>query len=141
MMASSNGRYLEAVYRPTWHVREVQPTITRVAYDVQLAGRIRERLSATPGVSERKMFGGLAFMVNGHMAIAASAKGGVMVRVDPERSDRLVARTPAELVVMRGRSMPGWLRVQANDVRTARQLGKWVERSVAYTLTLAPKKR
>ncbi len=114
--------------------------MARVTYDVRIADRIREVLATTSGVSERKMFGGLAFLVNGHMAVAASAKGGVMVRVDPEKSDRLVATTPAELVVMRGRTMPGWLRVQASDVRTARQLRKWIERSVTYTQTLPPKR-
>ena len=136
-----NERSLEVVSRATWRAPALNLAMTRVAYDVQLADRIRARLSEIPGVSEQKMFGGLAFLVNGHMAIAASAKGGVMVRVDPKRSDRLIATTPAELVVMRGRSMPGWLRVQSRDVRTARQLGKWIERSVGYTLTLTPKRR
>ena len=73
------------------------------------------------------MFGGLAFLVAGNMAIAASGQGGVLVRVDPESSERIVATTKAEPMVMRGRPMAGWLRVADEDVATKRQLEKWVK--------------
>ena len=112
-----------------------------MAYDEDLADRIREQLVSEPGVSEMKMFGGLAFLVGGNMAIAAGSQGGVMVRVDPAKSDSLVAKTTAELVEMRGRQMPGWLRVAADDVRTKRQLAKWVELGTSYARSLPPKRK
>ena len=86
------------------------------------------------------MFGGLAFLVGGHMAIAASGEGGALVRVDPEESDRLVSTTKAELMVMRGRPMQGWLRVASADVRTKQQLSAWVKRGVGYARSLPPKR-
>ena len=85
------------------------------------------------------MFGGLAFLINGNMAVAASGQGGVMVRVDPHQSDRLVASTNARRVVMRGRAMQGWLRVGAEQVRTKPQLAKWVRLGSSYARSL-PKK-
>ena len=103
-----------------------------MAYDEELADRIRELLSDERGVTEQRMFGGLAFLVRGHMAVAASGQGGVLVRVDPEESDKLLATTGAEAMEMRGRSMRGWLRVAADDVRTKRQLTTWVRRGVGY---------
>jgi hypothetical protein len=112
-----------------------------VAYDEDLADRIRELLGEQPALSETKMFGGLAFLVGGHMAIAASGQGGALVRVDPERSDHLVETTTAEEAVMRGRPMHGWLRVAPEELRTKRQLEKWVKISTAYTSSLPPKKR
>jgi TfoX/Sxy family transcriptional regulator of competence genes len=112
-----------------------------MAYDDDLADRIRELLSEQPALTERRMFGGLAFLLGGHMAIAASGQGGALVRVDPEQSDRLVATTPAEEAVMRGRPMQGWLRVAPEDLRTKRQLERWVTRSAAYASSLPPKKR
>ncbi len=93
-----------------------------MAYDEQLADRIRELISDEPGVTEMKMFGGLAFLIGGNMAVAASGEGGLMVRVDPAQSDSLIATTPAYLVEMRGRQMPGWLRVDIEHVRTKQQL-------------------
>ena len=87
------------------------------------------------------MFGGLAFLIGGHMAISASGQGGVLVRVDPAESDRLVETTPAEEAVMRGRPMQGWLRVAADDVRTKRQLETWVRLGAAYASSLPPKKK
>jgi len=111
-----------------------------VAYDEDLAERIRELVGDGPDVTEKKMFGGLAFLVGGNMAIAASGQGGILVRVDPGESDALVARTPAHVAEMRGREMPGWLRVDSGDVRTKRQLAPWVERGTAYARSLPAKR-
>ena len=111
-----------------------------MAYDEKLAERIRELLQDEAGVTETKMFGGLAFLVNGHMAIAASGQGGAMVRVDPATSDKLVATTNARLAVMRGRPMDGWLRVNTEDLRTKRQLAKWVTLGTTYARSLPPKR-
>jgi TfoX/Sxy family transcriptional regulator of competence genes len=110
-----------------------------MAYDEKLAARIRELVAGEKGITEKKMFGGLAFLVGGHMAVAASGRGGMMVRVDPAESDALVARTTARVVEMRGREMPGWLRVETDDVKTKRQLEAWVARGVGYARTLPPK--
>lgn len=111
-----------------------------VAYDEELAHRIRELIGSRKGVTEKKMFGGLAFLVGGNMAIAASGQGGVLVRVDPEQSDRLVSTTKAEVAVMQGREMAGWLRVADEHVATKAQLGKWVERGTSYAGSLPAKK-
>lgn len=111
-----------------------------MAYDEDLADRIRAMLGADPAVTETRMFGGLAFLVGGHLAIAASGQGGALVRVDPADADRLVARTKAEVAVMQGRPMPGWLRVAGADLRTTRQLTAWVERSTTFARTLPPKR-
>lgn len=111
-----------------------------MAYDEELANRIRELVAAESGVTEQKMFGGLAFLIGGNMAVAASGQGGVMVRVDPAVSDALVATAHARLVEMRGRPMQGWLRVDSEHVRTKRQLAKWVELGTTYAQTL-PSKR
>src|SRR5207248_918493 len=92
-------------------------------------------------VEEKKMFGGLAFLINGNMAIAASGQGGLLVRVDPAQSERLVATSAGEPMEMRGRSMTGWLRVDADAVRTKRQLSSWVTRGMTYARSLPPKKR
>ena len=115
-------------------------TIRTVAYDEDLADRIRELLPDDAAVSEKRMFGGLAFLVGGNMAVAASGQGGVMVRVDPTQSDSLVATSNARLVEMRGRPMQGWLRVDTQDVRTRRQLAKWVKVGVSYASSLPPKR-
>jgi hypothetical protein len=110
-----------------------------VAYDQDLANRIRELLGSEPNLTEQKMFGGLAFLIGGNVAIAASGQGGVLVRVDPARSDTLVARTKARPMEMRGRLMQGWLWVSPEDVRTKRQLAKWVEVGTAYARSLPAK--
>jgi TfoX/Sxy family transcriptional regulator of competence genes len=110
-----------------------------VAYDEELAGRIRELLANEANVTEQKMFGGLAFLIGGNMAVAASGQGGVLVRVDPEESDALVAETAATEMEMRGRSMRGWLRVAAEHVTTEPELAKWVELGSAYARSLPPK--
>ena len=109
-----------------------------MAYDEELAERIRTLLGDRAGLTEKKMFGGLAFLVGGNMAIAASGQGGILVRVDPEDSDALVASTPAEPMEMRGRQMAGWLRVDTADVADA-ALSEWVERGTAYAASLPPK--
>jgi TfoX/Sxy family transcriptional regulator of competence genes len=111
-----------------------------VAYDEDLADRIRELLAGQRGLTEQKMFGGLAFLIGGNMAVAASGGGGVLVRCDPAESDRLVETTSARPMEMRGREMKGWLRVDTADVRTKRELKKWVDRGVSYARTLSPKR-
>lgn len=85
------------------------------------------------------MFGGLAFLIGGNMAVAASGQGGILVRVDPAASDQLLSTTKAHPMVMRGRPMEGWLRVDPEHVRERRQLARWVERSVSYARSLPPK--
>ena len=96
-----------------------------MAYDEELADRIRELIEGE-GATEKKMFGGLAFLIGGNMAVAASGQGGLLVRVDPAESGKLVATTSARPMEMRGREMQGWLRVDADDVRTKRELGRWM---------------
>jgi TfoX/Sxy family transcriptional regulator of competence genes len=108
-------------------------------YDEDLADRIRDLVSGQPGLTEKKMFGGLAFLIRGNMAVAASGQGGILVRVDPEQSGKLVSTTKAEPMVMRGRSMEGWLRVDAAGVRDKRSLAKWVDRGVTYARSLPAK--
>jgi len=111
-----------------------------VAYDEVLAARIRELVGGGQDVGEQKMFGGLAFLVGGNMAVAASGQGGILVRVDPAESEELVATTAAQVMEMRGRGMPGWLRVDASDVEAEPELAAWVERGVGYARTLRPKR-
>jgi hypothetical protein len=108
-------------------------------YDEDLANRIRELVAAEPGVDEQRMFGGLAFLINGHMSVAASGQGGLMVRVDPGETEALLGRPHAAPFEMRGRQMRGWLRVEADGVRTKRALEPWVRRGVAYARSLPPK--
>jgi TfoX/Sxy family transcriptional regulator of competence genes len=110
-----------------------------VAYDEDLAARIRELIGGETGLTEKKMFGGLAFLIDGNMAVAASSQGGILVRVDPAQSDSLVATTNAQTMVMRGREMQGWLRVDGDDLGTKRLLATWVERGVTYARSLPPK--
>jgi TfoX/Sxy family transcriptional regulator of competence genes len=111
-----------------------------VAYDEELADRIREQLGARRGVVEKRMFGGLAFLVSGHLAIAASGQGGLLVRSDPARAAALTRGSGASLMVMRGREMPGWLRVSAERVRTTRQLARWVTVATEFVDALPPKR-
>jgi TfoX/Sxy family transcriptional regulator of competence genes len=114
-------------------------TIVAMAYDQELAGRIRQLIGSDPELTEKKMFGGLAFLIRGNMAIAASSQGGAMVRIDPAQSDALVATTKATLMNMRGRDMPGWLRVSSDDLSTDDQLAPWVEIGTGYARSLPPK--
>jgi len=111
-----------------------------VAYDEDLANRLREVIGSEPGLTEQKMFGGLAFLINGNMAVAASGQGGLLLRVDPEETDALVARPHARPFEMRGREMSGWLRVDPDGVRTKRQLESWVRRGAGYARSLPPKR-
>jgi TfoX/Sxy family transcriptional regulator of competence genes len=110
-----------------------------MAYDEALADRIRQRLAGEHDVVEKKMFGGLAFLIGGNMAVAASGQGGLLVRVDPDETDALVAEPHAAPMVMRGREMAGWLRVDAEGARTKRDVEPWVKRGVAYARSLPPK--
>ena len=116
------------------------PYDRRMAYDEQLADRIRELVVGEPDLTEKKMFGGLAFLVGGNMAVAASGQGGALVRVDPAQSDTLVATTNARLMEMRGRRMQGWLRVDPEDLRTKRELARWVELGTGYARSLPAKR-
>jgi TfoX/Sxy family transcriptional regulator of competence genes len=110
-----------------------------MAYDEELADRIRELVGGDEGVSEQKMFGGLAFLVNGNLAVAASGQGGLLVRVDPAEADDLI-REDVEPMVMRGREMRGWLRVTATAVDAEDQLEQWVARGVSYARSLPAKR-
>jgi TfoX/Sxy family transcriptional regulator of competence genes len=110
-----------------------------MAYDEDLAARIRDHLGAEPGVTEKRMFGGLAFLVNGNMSVAVSGQGGLMVRVPPDDTESLLGGEHVEPMVMRGRELRGWLRVDTEGVRTSQDLEAWVERGVTFARTLAPK--
>lgn len=110
-----------------------------MAYDEALAQRIRELLQEESNVTEKRMFGGLAFLVNGNMAVSASGEGGLLLRVDPEETNALLCEPHAHPMVMRGRSMQGWLRVSDKGVRTRRQLEPWVRRGVPYARSLPAK--
>ncbi|MBA2496290.1 MAG: TfoX/Sxy family protein [Acidimicrobiia bacterium] len=110
-----------------------------MAYDEDVADRIRELVGGGADLTEMAMFGGLAFLVAGHMAVAAGGQGGILVRVDPEESARLVETTNARFMEMRGRAMRGWLRVESADIRTKRQLARWVTRGTTYARSLPPK--
>jgi TfoX/Sxy family transcriptional regulator of competence genes len=120
--------------------RDAVSTLGVVAYDEELADRIRALIAQERALSERKMFGGLAFLIGGNMAIAASGQGGVLVRVDPSQCDQLVATTKATVAEMRGRPMPGWLRVSSADLRTKAQLAKWVALGTTFARSLPAKR-
>jgi hypothetical protein len=111
-----------------------------MAYDEALADRIRAVVADEAGVEEKRMFGGLAFLVGGNMAVAASGQGGILLRVDPAESAELVAGSAAQVAVMRGREMPGWLRIDAVDVAADDALAAWVARGVSYARSLPPKR-
>ncbi|MDX6487765.1 MAG: hypothetical protein QOK13_380 [Gaiellaceae bacterium] len=111
-----------------------------MAYDEELADRIRELVGGESDLTEKKMFGGLAFLIGGNMAVAASGQGGLLVRVDPGQSETLVATTSARPMEMRGRSMQGWLRIDSEDVRGGPELAKWVELGTTYARSLPAKR-
>jgi TfoX/Sxy family transcriptional regulator of competence genes len=110
-----------------------------MAYDEDLVDRIRELLGPERGVDEKRMFGGLAFLINGNMSVAASRNGGLMVRVPPDDTEKLLTRNHVEPMVMAGRQTRGWLRVAGDGVKTKRQLQAWVGRGVDYAKSLPPK--
>ena len=110
-----------------------------MAYDEDLAYRIRELVAAERGVEEKSMFGGLAFLINGNMSVAASGHGGLMVRVPPQETEKLLARDHAEPMVMAGREVRGWVRVESDGVKTKRQLTDWVTRGADYARSLPRK--
>lgn len=110
-----------------------------MTYDERLAGRVREHVRDEPGVTERRMFGGLAFLVGGHLAVSASGRGGLLLRVDPDRTDDLLAEPVTSPFVMRGREMAGWLHVDLDGEAPEPQLARWVGTGIAYARTLPPK--
>lgn len=110
-----------------------------MAYDVELADRIRAVVDGEPGLTERRMFGGLAFLVHGNLAVAASSKGGLLLRVDPARAGALISEPRVRPFEMRGRPMAGWLRVDADVVRADGDLRSWVRHGVSYARSLPPK--
>lgn len=110
-----------------------------MAYDIELADRIREVLAAERSVDEKRMFGGLGFLLAGHLTVAASGQGGLLVRVPPQDADKLLARAHVSTMVMGGREMRGWLRVDVEGLKTKRQLQGWVHRSADYVRSLPPK--
>jgi hypothetical protein len=111
-----------------------------MAYDEELANRVRELVQAEEGVAEMRMFGGLAFLIHGNMAVSASGQGGLLLRVDPAETEALLTDADACRFEMRGREMDGWLRIDPNGVTTNRQLKQWVTRGVAYARSLPPKR-
>ena len=110
-----------------------------MAYDEDLANRVRELVADEPALTEKRMFGGLAFLIGGNMSVSVSGQGGLLLRIDPEHTEALVAKPHAQRFVMRGRAMDGWLRVEAEGVKTKRQLERWVQRGVSYARSLPPK--
>ena len=110
-----------------------------VAYDEELADRLREHLATEPDLTEKKMFGGLAFLLAGHMAVATSGQGGLLLRVDPTRAERLTGQPAAQPMVMRGRELTGWLHVEVDASVTDEELGRWVDEGVTFVRSLPPK--
>jgi len=110
-----------------------------VTYDLELADRIRDLVEGEPGLSEKRMFGGLAFLVNGNMAVSASGQGGLMLRIDPGQAESLVDQQHVRRVEMRGREMDGWLRVDVELLAEDDELERWVNHGLAYARSLAPK--
>ncbi len=110
-----------------------------MAYDEDLANRLRELVGGEPGLTEKRMFGGLAFLINGNMAVSASGQGGLLLRVDPDETDALLAKPYAQPFEMRGRIMQGWMRVEPDGLKTRAQLQRWVARGVGYARSLPGK--
>jgi TfoX/Sxy family transcriptional regulator of competence genes len=110
-----------------------------MAYDEELADRLREIVQGEPGVSEKRMFGGLAFLINGNMAVSASGQGGLLLRVDPAETESLVTEPRVRRFEMRGREMDGWLRIDVPAIETDSELRRWVAHGVAYARSLPPK--
>ncbi len=112
-----------------------------MAYDEELAERIRAEVAGEQDLTEMKMFGGLAFLIGGNMAVGVSGKGGLMIRCDPDETEALLAEPGAQPFEMRNRDMKGWLRVEADAVEDDDALRAWVERGTAYARALPPKKK
>jgi hypothetical protein len=112
-----------------------------MAYDEETANRIRELVQSEDGLSEMRMFGGLAFLINGNMAVAASGKGGLLLRCDPAETDALIAEPHTGRFEMRGREMDGWLRVDPAAIATDQKLRRWVDVGVGYARSLPPKRK
>lgn len=110
-----------------------------MAYDEDLANRIRKLIGAEEGVVEKRMFGGLAFLIGGNMAVSASSQGGLLLRCDPARTSELVGKPHASRFQMRGREMDGWLRIAPEGLTTKRALEHWVSHGVSYARSLPPK--
>jgi TfoX/Sxy family transcriptional regulator of competence genes len=110
-----------------------------MAYDERLAARVRELLAGERGLSEKRMFGGLAFLIDGHMAVAVSSQGGLLVRVGAEAFNHALARKGASPMEMRGRVMAGWVRVVPEVLGRKSQLESWIKRGVVFARTLPPK--
>jgi TfoX/Sxy family transcriptional regulator of competence genes len=110
-----------------------------VAYDEDLAERIREAVAGEDGLTEQRMFGGLAFLINGNMAVSASGQGGLLLRVDPAQTEQLVRAPHARRFEMRGREMDGWLRIDPDALGTDADLARWVTLGVTYARSLPPK--
>jgi TfoX/Sxy family transcriptional regulator of competence genes len=110
-----------------------------VAYDEELAERVREIVAGEPGLTEKRMFGGLAFLINGNMAVSASSQGGLLLRVDPADTPALVERPEARRFEMRGRAMDGWLHIDGTGLTTGDRLESWVSRGVTYARSLPVK--
>jgi TfoX/Sxy family transcriptional regulator of competence genes len=110
-----------------------------MAYDEDLANRVRELLAGEDAITERKMFGGLAFLLHGHMSVSASRNGGLLVRIDPSDTEAALARRHVTLMQMGGRTMDGWITVAPDGLKTKRQLSAWVTRGIAFARTLPPK--
>lgn len=108
-------------------------------FDEELARRLRDHLGGEPGLSEKKMFGGVGFLINGNLAVAASSRGGLLLRIDPGLADGLITAPEAEPFEMGGRSMRGWLAIDASGVTGEEELSRWVDHGVAYARSLPPK--
>ncbi len=114
-------------------------TMGVMAYDEELGNRIREHIEHEKGLTEKRMFGGLAFMINGHMAVSAGSQGGLLLRVDPADTDSLVCEPHVGRFVMRGRELDGWLRVDPQAIDTDEQFARWLGIGVSYARSLPPK--
>ncbi|MHB8453007.1 MAG: TfoX/Sxy family protein [Mycobacteriales bacterium] len=110
-----------------------------MTYDAHLVDRVRELLADRSAVTEKRMFGGLAFLVAGTLAVAASGQGGLLVRVDPARAEHLLATTDARPMEMKGRAVRGWLHIDGDDLRTKRQLAKWIAIGTSTAMSMPTK--
>jgi TfoX/Sxy family transcriptional regulator of competence genes len=110
-----------------------------MAYDEELANRVRQHVHEEPGLTEKRMFGGLAFLINGNMAVSASGQGGLLLRVDPVQTETLLSQPHAQPFTMRGRAMDGWLRIDTDALDTDDSLQQWIHHGVAYARSLPPK--